>query len=189
MNKFFSLIILALIALTLASKVQITDRVYFDIEIGGEYQGRIVIGLFGDVCPKTVENFKQLALGGTENAPGYKGSIFHRVIDNFMIQGGDTTNRNGTGGMSIYGSTFPDENFKIRHFEGCLSMANRGKNTNSSQFFITVANTSHLNGRHVVFGAVTENYELVKSIAKTQTGRNDKPVKPVVIADCGILEE
>lgn len=167
---------------------KVTEIVFFDITIGGEPAGRIEIGLFGKTVPKTVKNFVELATRHQEGKKGYKGSIFHRVINDFMIQGGDFTKGDGTGGESIYGERFKDENFKLKHYgAGWLSMANAGKDTNGSQFFITVKKTSWLDNRHVVFGKVLKGMPVVRKIESTKTDGRDRPELEVAIADSGVL--
>jgi peptidyl-prolyl isomerase F (cyclophilin D) len=160
-------------------------RVFFDIQHNGAPMGRIVFELFADSVPKTAENFRQLCTG--EAGFGYKGSTFHRVIPNFMLQGGDFTNHNGTGGKSIYGNKFQDENFTHKHTTpGLLSMANAGPNTNGSQFFITTVVTSWLDGKHVVFGKVVEGMDVVKAV-EAKGSSSGRVNGTVTIADCGAL--
>jgi cyclophilin family peptidyl-prolyl cis-trans isomerase len=160
-------------------------RTFFDVTADGNPLGRITFELFNDVVPKTAENFRALCTG--EKGFGYKGSPFHRVIPQFMLQGGDFTKQNGTGGKSIYGEKFEDENFKLKHTEpGLLSMANAGKNTNGSQFFITTVVTSWLDGKHVVFGKVIDGFNVVKVIEAYGTGEGKTKAK-IVVADCGQL--
>uniref|UniRef100_A0ACB8E7B1 Uncharacterized protein n=1 Tax=Sphaerodactylus townsendi TaxID=933632 RepID=A0ACB8E7B1_9SAUR len=170
-------------------------RVFLDVDIGAERVGRVVLELFADIVPKTAENFRALCtgekgIGPTTGKPlHFKGCPFHRIIKKFMIQGGDFSNQNGTGGESIYGEKFEDENFHYKHDQpGLLSMANAGQNTNGSQFFITTVPTPHLDEKHVVFGQVIKGMGVVNLLENVAV-KAEEPVKRCVIAECGELKE
>lgn len=168
------------------------SKVFFDIAVGKQLKplGRIQFELFNDVVPKTAENFRALCtgekgMGKSGKALHFKNSAFHRIIPQFMLQGGDFTRGNGTGGESIYGEKFPDENFKLKHDKaGLLSMANAGRNTNGSQFFITTVKTEWLDGNHVVFGQVVDGMDIVKKI-EALGAQSGTPKDLVTITDCG----
>ncbi|MFD9397505.1 peptidylprolyl isomerase [Streptomyces sp. NPDC060011] len=162
-----------------------SENVFFEVTADGEPMGRIEFKLFDDVVPKTAQNFRELATGA--HGYGYKGSPFHRVIPGFMLQGGDFTRQNGTGGKSIYGEKFADENFTLKHTKpGQLSMANAGPNTNGSQFFITTIVTDWLDNKHVVFGEVVEGMDVVKAIEALGSQSGDTK-KKLVISDSGTV--
>jgi len=169
-------------------------QVFFDIEIDGEKAGRLVFSLFDDIVPKTAENFRALCTGekGRSQVSGkaltYKGNAFHRIIPGFMAQGGDFTQGNGRGGESIYGEKFEDENFKVQHsVPGLLSMANAGKNTNGSQFFLTFAPCDWLDEKHVVFGQLIQDENKLLALLEKKGSQGGAPKGKVVIADCGQL--
>ena len=158
---------------------------FFDITANDQPLGRIEMTLRADVVPKTAENFRALCTG--EKGFGYKGSPFHRVITQFMCQGGDFTRQNGTGGKSIYGEKFADENFKLKHTgPGVLSMANAGPNTNGSQFFLCTVETNWLDGKHCVFGNVTKGMDVVKKV-ESYGSQNGQTSAKIIVADCGQL--
>lgn len=171
-----------------------TDDCFFDLTMGGAPLGRVTFKLYDDVTPKTCRNFRALCTGDSGKRSGqgknlhFKGSSFHRVIKDFMLQGGDFTAGNGTGGWSIYGETFADENFAKTHTKpGLLSMANAGPDTNGSQFFVTTITCPWLDGKHCVFGEVTDGMDIVRQIEKTATDSGDKPYQQVMIKNCGTI--
>lgn len=172
----------------------VRPRTFFDFSVNNDLLGRVIFELFNDTAPITCENFRALCTGekglsSSGNPLYYKNSIIHRSIHNFMIQGGDFTKRSGAGGESIYGSTFVDEDLsRPLDTEGLLCMANKGPNTNGSQFFITLRQCPHLNGKHVVFGKVIKGYEVIKQVAEVLVDEKDRPLTPVVISNCGELE-
>ena len=168
----------------------INSQPYFDIKIGDENVGRITFQLFDEEVPKTCRNFRYLSSYGLFNKknPSYENTKFHRIIKDFMLQGGDITRGDGSGGYSIYGEHFDDENFNLTHNQpGMLSMANAGPNTNSSQFFITTKKTPWLDNKHVVFGIITSGFDIVKKIEEIETDEKDRPLKEVEIIKCGLL--
>jgi peptidyl-prolyl isomerase F (cyclophilin D) len=184
---FLSIILLGSLTLGISQgfcqTAKANPKCFFDITAEGEPLGKIVFELRPDIVPKTAENFRALCTG--EKGFGFKGSTFHRVIPGFMAQGGDFTNHNGTGGKSIYGEKFEDENFTLKHTgPGILSMANRGPNTNGSQFFITFVKTDRLDGKHVVFGSVVEGLDVLKKI-ESFGSQSGKTSKEIVIINCG----
>ncbi|EDQ90531.1 uncharacterized protein MONBRDRAFT_18540 [Monosiga brevicollis MX1] len=169
-------------------------RCFFDLAIGGKEVGRVIFELYAREAPRTAENFRCLCLGNkgigaTTNKPlHYEGSKFHRVIKDFMIQGGDFSRGDGRGGESIYGGTFEDEKFIHKHTEPfLLSMANRGPNTNGSQFFITTVPTPHLDGKHVVFGRVIRGQDVIRRVEEARVGESDAPLSDIVIVKSGEL--
>lgn len=182
------LVIAVLLSATIISaEPTVTSKVYMDISISSQRVGRITIGLFGEEVPMTVENFRQLITG--EPGFGYKNTIFHYAHPVYYIQGGDVTKAKGRGGHSIYGVTFPDENFNVKHFTGAVAMANRGKDTNNSQFYITADKTPWLDNQNVVFGKVLSGMDIVNLIQGVETNpKTGRLAEEVKVADCGILE-
>lgn len=166
-------------------KKEIHDLVFLDIAMNGEKLGRVIIELFSKIVPMTCKNFRTLCVN--KNGMTYKGCAFHRIIKDFMIQGGDF---DGSGGQSIYGERFDDENFELQHDRPyLLSMANHGENTNGSQFFITTAETPHLDNKHVVFGCVVDGFEIIDELNEVNTDANDRPYDKIVIYNCGQIQQ
>ena len=191
--KYLLLAILLVFIAAEQTMAPITHEVYFDIDIDGKDAGRITLGLFGTIVPETVHNFVDIAAGYTKSEDGtplsYEGSPFHRIIPNFMVQGGDFTKGDGTGGMSIFGSKFPDENFELKHDrDHVVSMANSGADTNGSQFFITLQKTPWLDGKHVVFGEVLDGFKTLHAMEAVGSS-NGKTKKPVVIRKAGVFDK
>ena len=177
----------------LPTEIVLKNNPYFEIAIDGKQQGRVIFELFDNELPLTCKNFRQLCavniLDPESKTPSYSGSIFHRVIKQFMIQGGDFTNYDGTGGLSIYGESFKDESFEYEHNQmGLLSMANRGPDTNGSQFFILLESAPHLNNKHVVFGMILTGFDIIKKIEDVECDSNDKPLVRCEIVESGIMK-
>ena len=185
MKTLLAIACLVAVAASEDDSLVVTDQVYLDIMIDDRPAGRIVVGLFGEIAPKTAKNFQTLATTGVAGKT-YKGTRFHRVIKKFMVQGGDIENDDGTGSISVYGKYFDDENFHVGHNGPMyVSMANAGKDTNGCQFFITTIPTPWLDGKHTVFGKVINGEHVVFKIEQVKTDADDIPIKPVVIFDCG----
>ncbi|KAI9292143.1 putative cyclophilin [Neoconidiobolus thromboides FSU 785] len=185
--NLFSTVTILFSSLCLAEvNMNFTSCVYFDIKLRDKNLGRVVFGLYGNVVPKTAENFRALATG--ELGYGFKGSLFFRVVKDFMIEGGDFTLNNGNGGHSIYGADFEDENFTIKHSYGTLSMANDGPNSNGSQFFITTVDIHRLDGKYVAFGRVLKGMNIVHQIEDEKTDEDERPFELAQITDSGVLK-
>jgi len=179
--------VFALASLCQAGDTTVTEKVYMDIAVNGKIIGRIVIGLFGETAPKTVANFAAIASGLLGYT--YENCSLHRVIKGFVVQGGDFTNNDGTGGLSIYGEYFPDETFKLLHYGPMwVNMANKGKDTNGSQFAILLQRADWLNGKHTVFGKVIEGMDVVHMIENLKTNSIDRPLDSVIIAKSGVIK-
>ncbi|EDO08646.1 peptidyl-prolyl isomerase cyclophilin family protein [Babesia bovis T2Bo] len=188
-TNFFTIAATLVISIVAAeSEFTFTHKVTMNIAKNGENIGQLILGLYGDETPKTVANFVSMCEGHSVNGRiySYKGSVFHRIIPNFMIQGGDIVNGNGTGSVSIYGERFADENFNIKHgAPGALSMANAGPNTNGSQFFITTVQTPWLDGRHVVFGRLMDGWTTLQEMESEGTPSGSTRSK-MTIAECTV---
>ncbi|XP_058819860.1 peptidyl-prolyl cis-trans isomerase, rhodopsin-specific isozyme [Topomyia yanbarensis] len=177
-----------LVALTVnaqAATFRVTSQVFMDVSIDGKERGRMIIGLFGEEAPRTVANFREICINGIDGI-SYKGSRFHRVIQKFIIQGGDIVSGDGHGSISIYGKYFDDENLNINHTgSGFVAMANRGPNTNGCQFYITTLPAPWLNGKHTIFGKVLDGQGIVHKIEQQKTDTDDYPLPTIIIDDCG----
>lgn len=174
--------------LSAGSDTLVTSKVFMDLSIGGKPIGRVVIGLFGRTSPLTVNNFETIAAGSVDGLT-YKGAAFHRVIKGFMMQGGDILQGDGRGSISIYGDRFDDENFIVKHYgPGWVSMANAGRDTNGSQFYISFRVCHWLDTTHTTFGKVLEGMGVVRQVEQVATGTNDRPTETVKIDDCGVIK-
>ncbi|KAI8822240.1 peptidyl-prolyl cis-trans isomerase B [Fimicolochytrium jonesii] len=186
--SLFTVLLASASAVLAGPQAEVTKKVVLSIAQGGQPLGDVTIGLYGKETPKTAENFRALCTG--EFGYGFKGSPFHRVIKDFMIQGGDFTTGDGNGGYSIYGETFPDENFNLNFTEpGIVAMANAGPDTNGSQFFITTIITKWLNQHYVIFGYVLEGMDIVYKIGNTTTNADDRPLSEVIVTNCAEVKK